>query len=336
MATSVLHPEDLERLGAELAAAGFDQHRDALLASLRPGTRAKFRVVPEAESPVAHDLAYLDRHPTMRDHEPTLGTWLEGAIQHAEAVDLIQRLEAALLLVRQLRADPPPSGVPELTQAPRPPDELFSQLEAELHDPMFRPRLDAIHQGLDRADAVVRIRAGTARGTGFLVEGSRVIFGAHLATQAASREEAVAEFFYEDDLFGVATAPVALRLDANGVAAASVEGLVSVRLALGPPEGVQALELQPPPELGASVHLVGHPSGGARRITLGRYRLYSATANALHLVGDDDRVAAGGPVFDQDWRVIGVQRSVRTETVGGRRWQLIEATPAGRLGPLLR
>ncbi len=180
-------------------------------------------------------------------------------------------------------------------------------------------RLAWLNQGLQAARAVCKIRTPTAVGTGFLINGGRLITNNHVLPTPTQAVRSVAIFNFEEDLSGRPLEPVPIDLDGSQFETNNAAEIDCTIVALKATEEQLgrwgALELNCGFELQStsSVSIIQHPEGGYKQIAIAGNIITQADPGSLYYVTSTMPGSSGAPVFDDDWKVIALHQ-------GGGAW----------------
>jgi hypothetical protein len=166
--------------------------------------------------------------------------------------------------------------------------------------------------GVLRARTVARVlRNNGESGTGFLVEGDLLITNHHVLSSPAEATAAVAQFNYQQTAAGLDSAREELALvPAEGFATSKEDDWTAVRVAGKPSAHWGSNELTSREcRVGDRVAIIQHPGGGPKHVALYHNSVVFATPERIQYLTDTMPGSSGAPVFDQEWRVVGVHHS---------------------------
>jgi hypothetical protein len=184
--------------------------------------------------------------------------------------------------------------------------------------PAWPQHVSFLQEGLDRAQAVLLIQLpGGGSGTGFLVRGNLLVTGGYIISTADEARQAVVRCNFQRTMGALMTTPEELRLAPDEGFATTEDGIwTAVRVAGKPTERMGYLSLEPAtPQLNDRVSLIHHTGGGPKQLELlNRLVIDIApaiiqynTENPLHSIKQPG--SGGAPVFDVNWRVVGMHRA---------------------------
>jgi V8-like Glu-specific endopeptidase len=166
--------------------------------------------------------------------------------------------------------------------------------------------------GLSRARAVVKIvRMDGGSGTGFLIEGDRLVTNHHVLPDAASASSSTAIFNYQKAAAGYDEAAETLELKPERCFLTSAEDDFSV---VGMPSGsVERWGSIPLGRTSAArgdlVNIIQHPGGGPKQIGLSFDVVAFVGAGRLQYLSDTAPGSSGSPVFDRNWNLVALHHS---------------------------
>lgn len=177
--------------------------------------------------------------------------------------------------------------------------------------PTFLP-LTWLEQGLLAAQSVVRISSGRTWGTGFIVraEGRTWIVTAHhVLPDHGTTQNARIEFGANGPMLAAGT-PFALHplgRFALHVVWNKEDDITAVMLD-GPLTNVPAVRAATHPVVGTYVHLIHHPGGKDKQLSLHHNTVAYADELMVQYLADSLPGSSGAPVFDNDWSVVAIHR----------------------------
>lgn len=174
-----------------------------------------------------------------------------------------------------------------------------------------------LSRGIDASKSVARVvRADGSSGTGFLIEGNILITNNHVLPTKVFSGEAKVEFNYQKSPEGLDVEVDRYDLDPDTAFATSPEeekggdDWTAVKVKGNPSAkwGKLVLALLPDgsPKKGDEVIIIQHPGGGYKQIALSHNVIAFADGRRLQYLTDTLEGSSGSPVFDMEWRVVGL------------------------------
>jgi hypothetical protein len=188
--------------------------------------------------------------------------------------------------------------------------------------------LRSIQNVLSWSAAVCRLEVTAAdgiswRGTGFRIEGERILTNHHVAFPPAGRSivRIRADFRYEQQSDGSIGPSLVCNGDVATVMGNALHDWATFRTLEPLPDTVPVVPLSAarPALEGERAFILQHPSGEPKRLAFVRNRVTRATENRVHYVTDTMEGSSGSPVFGGDGRLIALHHAGGTP----------QATPAG-------
>jgi V8-like Glu-specific endopeptidase len=176
-------------------------------------------------------------------------------------------------------------------------------------------RIAWLAQGLAGARSVCRVVTATARGTGFLVEGNRLLTNHHVIPDAPTAARSSVEFNYEEDITGKVQPVSVYALIAESVRASEELDycFVDVQDKAGNPSlsswGWLPFERSAAPSRGDHVTIIQHPDGGPKQIAITANQVVNIFGHRLQYTTDTLPGSSGAPVFNDEWRVIALHHT---------------------------
>ena len=165
--------------------------------------------------------------------------------------------------------------------------------------------------GLDRARAVAKIaRADGGSGTGFLIDGGRLLTNHHVLPDAAAAAGSSAIFNFQKAAGGHDEPMEALPLEPERCFQTDVEEDFTV---VGMPPAAErwgSIQLrQRQPARGDLVNIIQHPGGGPKQLGLSFDVIAFVGAGRLQYLTDTLPGSSGAPVFDKEWNLVALHHS---------------------------
>lgn len=204
-------------------------------------------------------------------------------------------------------------------------EEFERQLEAEptLLDITF------LQRGLELAPAVVRLlvthESERYYGTAFRIEADLLLTNYHVLYPAAGSPatEVEAWFGYERSFGGADLLPTVVRTDPASITGAPEHDWAVIRtidqLAAAAPK-INLFEAdENSVKLNDRVYIIQHPFGGVKKIGMIHNVVRYLNDDVIGYRTDTGGGSSGSPVFDEQWRLVGLHHKWETRTVAGRR-----------------
>lgn len=166
--------------------------------------------------------------------------------------------------------------------------------------------------GLSRARAVAKIvRADGGSGTGFLIEGDRLLTNHHVLPDAESAAHSTAIFNYQKAAAGYDESAEGLKLEPERffrTSAADDFTVVGVPASAVSRWGSIALK-RTSATRGDLVNIIQHPGGGPKQMGLSFDVVAFVGASRLQYLTDTLPGSSGAPVFDRNWNLVALHHS---------------------------
>lgn len=165
--------------------------------------------------------------------------------------------------------------------------------------------------GLQRARSVARVRLSSGLGSGFLTHDNLFVTNHHVIGHAGEARAATVEFNYQESATGLTLEAVDFGLDPDSAFATSREDDWTVVRVQGEANADWgAIEMNPVDiqETGR-VNIIQHPGGGPKQIALYHNVLAYVDEKRIQYVTDTLPGSSGSPVFDSQWRLVGLHHS---------------------------
>ncbi|MBA3534603.1 MAG: trypsin-like peptidase domain-containing protein [Ardenticatenales bacterium] len=165
--------------------------------------------------------------------------------------------------------------------------------------------------GLLRARSVARVVLSNGLGSGFLIPNNLLITNNHVIGDAAQARAAKVQFNYQKTVEGLDAPSEELSLLPDEVFATSAsDDWTVVRVQGNPNMRWGALPLAPAdPKLEDRVNIIQHPGGGYKQISSYHNVIAYVGNGRIQYLTDTLPGSSGSPVFDQQWRLVGLHHS---------------------------
>ncbi len=167
-------------------------------------------------------------------------------------------------------------------------------------------------RGLERAAAVARIECvDGAFGSGFLVDGDRLVTNHHVLPSREEALKAVARFDHEELRPGVMRAGEAVSLEPHRFFKTSADDdWTVVAVATGTCERWKPIPLTAGAVVAnALVNIIQHPLGGPKMLSIEPRLVAFVGEGRLQYLTDTQPGSSGSPVFDLEWNLVGLHHS---------------------------
>lgn len=174
-----------------------------------------------------------------------------------------------------------------------------------------------IQRGIEVASSVCRILTPIGRGSGFLIDGERIMTNNHVISSSAVAGQSYAEFNYQADSSGTVLPSFRYRLRADGFHTSPVDKLDYSIVQVQPDSDLPALENWGRLHLDANarpfpsehVTIIQHPSGGLKQIAITANQVVNLEESLLYYTTDTMPGSSGSPVFSDVWKVIAIHHA---------------------------
>jgi V8-like Glu-specific endopeptidase len=170
-----------------------------------------------------------------------------------------------------------------------------------------------LEMGLQKARSVGRIVTEDSYGTGFLGADGWLYTNHHVLPTAEACANSEVQFNYHLDIQGNPVRHFSYLLDASTFFTSSALDLSRVKV-IDQPEKPLAewgfLEFTTEsPKMGEHVTIIQHPDGGRKQVALNENKVLGFYSNFIHYTTDTMPGSSGSPVFDDNWKVVGVHHA---------------------------
>ena len=162
-----------------------------------------------------------------------------------------------------------------------------------------------LRRALVAADAVVRIRAGNASATGFMVSPDLMMTNNHVIGSEEEARKAKAWFF--DEVQAPRVKQAAKAADTKPLVYTNRELDITVVRLQGAPELARCFPLRPVVvEQNTRVAIIQHPNGESKKIAMQNNLVAAADARSVQYYASTEAGSSGSPVLDDDFAVVAV------------------------------
>ncbi len=188
-----------------------------------------------------------------------------------------------------------------------------------------------LEKGLQAARAIGRVEHQDRRiGTAFLVAPDRVLTNAHVANDIPDLTQGGVKFHV-----GLQGQTEWRNFKAK-LAESAVDDLDFALLQLDAPLNVPPVTLSTQAAwVKQAANILQHPRGAELQVALRNNAILYVRPNRLYYVTDTDGGSSGSPIFDDDWRVIGLHRAGMEDALGIRIREVNEGVPMTKIAPHL-
>lgn len=189
-----------------------------------------------------------------------------------------------------------------------------------------------LEKGLQAARAIGRVEHKDRRiGTAFLVAPDRVLTNAHVANEIAALTEGGVRFHV-----GLQGQTEWRNFKAK-LAESPVGDLDFALLQLDAPLNVPPVTLSTQAAwVKQAANILQHPGGAELQVALRNNAILYVQPNRLYYVTDTAGGSSGSPIFDDDWRVIGLHRAGMEDASGFRIREVNEGVPMTEIAPKIQ
>jgi|GEM_PF-1301916 len=168
-----------------------------------------------------------------------------------------------------------------------------------------------LNRGLELSKAVCRIVTPAGLGSGWLISSDLLLTNNHVLPDKETAEKSKVQFNYQKDWFGHPEPVQSFTLDANHFRTNESLDYTIVRVNGNPGNifGYIDLKLRKNPVVNDYVSIIQHPNGGFKQIALTDNKVTAVFGNVVQYVTDTEPGSSGSPVFDQDWKIVGLHHA---------------------------
>lgn len=168
-----------------------------------------------------------------------------------------------------------------------------------------------LEEGTLRARSVARVQVGAQLGTGFLLEGNRLVTNHHVLPDAASAKSAEIQFNYQRLITGKMAKPGKFKLlpDVFFQTSAADDWTV-VQVDGNPNQDYGFLELTPAIVREKDrVNIIQHPGGLPKQVSFLANTVVYRDDRIVQYLTDTLPGSSGSPVFDMNWNVVALHHA---------------------------
>jgi len=190
--------------------------------------------------------------------------------------------------------------------------QTLGGLEAIISSQSSLVPIHFLELGLQRARAVARVLCASGDGgSGFLVQGNLLITNNHVIPTAEKARSAIVQFNYQKTVDGLDAPIREYRLLPEQLFRTSEEDDWTAVLVAGEPaRDWGSLKLERVALKGDErVNIIQHPGGRQKELSYFHNTLVFSDEKRLQYLTDTQPGSSGSPVFDAQWRVVGVHHS---------------------------
>ena len=192
-----------------------------------------------------------------------------------------------------------------------------------------------------RAVGKVNLPDNGGSGTGFVIEGNRLVTNHHVLASKGEAKDGTVWFNYQKNARGLDEKHLEIKLDPDAYFRTSKEhDLTVVGLAEPPNERWIELPIEPSVVLkkGNPVCIIQHPGGGQKQIGMYHNWVTYADDKIVQYLTDTMEGSSGSPVFNSNWDLVAIHHAGGNLRVPGSKHTLWrnEGIPVARLRALLK
>ena len=185
-------------------------------------------------------------------------------------------------------------------------------------------KINWLEKALQASKAVCRVVCASGEmGTGLLTRDGYLFTSNHVIPSTAIAATARVEFNYELDTAGNVRARTVYQLEATDFATSPPDQLDFTRVRVRDREdaplrqwGFVEFEPEALPVVGEAVTIIQHPKGEDKQIALHANEVLSVWNQYVFYTTDTEPGSSGSPVFNKDWRVVGIHHAGQTDQGG--------------------
>lgn len=173
--------------------------------------------------------------------------------------------------------------------------------------------ISTLIRGYEKSKSVCRIVIGDGTGTGFLIEGNKIVTNNHVIPTKEKAQDAVIQFNYEQSIEKIPLDIVTFRLVPDSFFITSPEEEYDFTIvAIDGDANTQFNFLkfsQNPVVAGEFVNIIQHPAGRYKEIGLYNNIVTYVDDNIVQYLTDTERGSSGSPVLNMNWEVVALHHS---------------------------
>ncbi len=185
-------------------------------------------------------------------------------------------------------------------------------------------KINWLEKALQASKAVCRIVCASGEmGTGLLTREGYIFTNHHVIPSAEVAASVRVEFNYELDTAGNVRARTVYQLEATDFATSPPDQLDFTRVRVRDRDdaplrqwGFVEFEPEALPVVGEAVTIIQHPKGEDKQIALHANEVLSVWNQYVFYTTDTEPGSSGSPVFNKDWRVVGIHHAGQTDQGG--------------------
>jgi V8-like Glu-specific endopeptidase len=172
-----------------------------------------------------------------------------------------------------------------------------------------------LSRGLQVARSVCRVVTPKGIGSGFLIEGGRLLTNHHVISSSEIAERSHIELGYEENAYGAVQSAVSYPLEPSSLRTSSTldYAWITIHQSAEQPSieswGSLRLTQHSEPRAGDHVVIIQHPQGGPKQIALTANQVVNVYEYRLQYTTDTLPGSSGSPVFNDDWQVIAIHHA---------------------------
>lgn len=220
-------------------------------------------------------------------------------------------------------AEAPPPDEPIAWKSDPTPDGLERQIGAQstLLDVSF------LQRGIEISPSVVKLVVTLNdemryNGTGFRISDDLLLTNHHVLFDDQGPATTVEAWYgYERSFAGATREPQVIACDQGTIVGRKDHDWAVVKVASPLPAQARPIEIAgaPTPAVADRVYIIQHPDGRVKQIGMVHNTVVKVDDDRIGYLTDTEGGSSGSPVFDEQWRLVGLHHRWETDVVGGRR-----------------